>query len=166
MFLSLIFFFNKFICILESATGKFLEKTGTLPYVMTGWTTTMKYGARGYQWTEERVPVAYEKTTKVLGPYCEFTKDFGKIVLNTACKTWNNTKTIVAAKTPIVVNFVSNFYFIFMIFFLITFFLFIQVEQYAPGLPKKIEDLSISGWKATVNVNKSVFEYLKTNIFM
>lgn len=77
---------------------------------MTGWTTTMKYGARGYQWTEERVPVAYEKTTKVLGPYCEFTKDFGKIVLNTACKTWNNTKTIVAAKTPIVVNFVSIFF--------------------------------------------------------
>lgn len=132
---------------------------------MTGWTTTMKYGARGYQWTEERVPVAYEKTTKVLGPYCEFTKDFGKIVLNTACKTWNNTKTIVAAKTPIVVNFVSFFFnSVLRSFFLQL--IFFKVEQYAPGLPKKIEDLSVSGWKATLNANKSIFEYLKTNVFV
>lgn len=133
---------------------------------MTGWTTTMKYGARGYQWTEERVPVAYEKTTKVLGPYCEFTKDFGKIVLNTACKTWNNTKTIVAAKTPIVVNFVSIFFKIFWENNFLKIVLLIQVEQYAPGLPKKVEDLSISGWKATLNVYQSGCDFFKTKVFM
>lgn len=107
---------------------------------MTGWTTTMKYGARGYQWTEERVPVAYEKTTKVLGPYCEFTKDFGKIVLNTACKTWNNTKTIVAAKTPIVVNFVSTFFNLFLMnLFLIVYFCLLRLNNMHQDYPKKLK---------------------------
>lgn len=93
----------------KSATGKFLQDTGALPYVEVAWFKTMSTSARGYQWAEKHVPVYANVTYVALKPYGLFLKDLGIVGLNAAHNGWQVTKEYVAAKTPVVVNFVSLF---------------------------------------------------------
>lgn len=65
----------------------------------------------------------------------------------------------------------SAFYFSFeFILFISFFFVPQQVEQYAPGLPQKISDASISTWKVICSTCSAVYthssEFLKTKVFV
>lgn len=92
----------------RSAAGKFLKDTGALPYVEVAWTKTLSTSARGFQWAEVNVPIYANKTCHVLKPYGEFLKDLGIVGFNAAKNGWTVTKAYVVAKTPVVVNFVSD----------------------------------------------------------
>lgn len=91
----------------KSAAGKFLKDTGALPYVEVAWTKSLSTSARGYQWAEVNVPIYANITYVALKPYGLFLKDLGIVGLNSAKNGWVVTKEYVAAKTPVVVNFVS-----------------------------------------------------------
>lgn len=99
----------------KSAAGKFLKDTGALPYVEVAWTKSLSTSARGYQWAEVNVPIYANITYVALKPYGLFLKDLSIVGLNAAKNGWVVTKEYVAAKTPVVVNFVStvHFYFVF-----------------------------------------------------
>lgn len=133
----------------KSAVGKVLKDTGALPHVEKAFTSTMKFSARGYKWTEKNVPVYYNSTCKFLTPYVEVAKDLGKIALNGAKNAWTATVTYVNTKTPVVSNF---------------------VEQYAPGLPEKTSSVCCSTWSSfkTVTLNTYTFlvEFFKTKVFV
>lgn len=133
----------------KSATGKFLKDTGALPYVEFAWTKTLSTSARGYQWAEVNVPIYANKTYIVLKPYGEFAKDLGIVGWNAAKNGWTVTKQYVSTKTPVVVNF---------------------IEQYAPGLPEKISDFSVSTWKVVCRTSLTVYsssvEFFKTKVFV
>jgi len=133
----------------KSAAGNFLKETGALPYVEVAWTKTLSTSARGYQWAEANVPVYVNKTCVVLKPYVAVAKDLGIVGLNAAHKGWLATKDYVAAKTPVVVNF---------------------IEQYAPGLPQKIADGSVTVWKVVCSTSSTVYtngaEFFKTKVFV
>lgn len=133
----------------QSAFGKVLKDIGALPYVEVAWTKSLSTSARGYQWAEVNVPVYVNKTCVVLKPYAELAKDLGIIGLNAAHKGWLSTKEYVVAKTPVVVNF---------------------IEQYAPGLPQKIADGSVTAWKVVVSTSTTAYtngaEFFKTKVFV
>uniref|UniRef100_A0A336LL84 CSON007941 protein n=1 Tax=Culicoides sonorensis TaxID=179676 RepID=A0A336LL84_CULSO len=133
----------------KSAVGKVLKDTGALPYVEKAFTSSMKFSARGYKWTEKNVPVYYNSTCKFLTPYLEVAKDLGKIAFNGAKNAWAATVTYVNTKTPVVSNF---------------------VEQYAPGLPEKTSSVCCSTWSSlkTVTLNTYTFlvEFFKTKVFV
>lgn len=133
----------------KSHTGQLLKQAGLLPAVEDAWTCTMKYSARGYKWAETNVPVYYQKTSKAVGPYVEFSIDFSKILWNGAKKGFGNVKLLVEQKTPVVVDF---------------------VEQYAPGLPKKVGDFACSTWTSvstfSVNTYNQSCEFFKTKVFV
>ncbi|XP_055642716.1 transmembrane protein 214-A [Toxorhynchites rutilus septentrionalis] len=133
----------------NSQTGQLLKQAGLLPAVQDTWTCSLKYSARGYKWAEENVPVYYQKTSKAVGPYVEFSIDLSKILWNGAKKGFGNVKLLVEQKKPVVVDF---------------------IEQYAPGLPKKIGDFACSSWTAvstfTVNTYKHSCEFFKTKVFV
>ncbi|XP_035915013.1 transmembrane protein 214 [Anopheles stephensi] len=132
-----------------SFTGQTLKQAGLLPAVQDAWTCTMKYSARGYKWAEANVPVYYQATSKALGPYVEFSIDFGKVLWNGTKKGFANAKLLVEQKLPVVANF---------------------IEQYAPGLPKKIGDASclLCDTVSTfaVNAYKHTYEFFKTQVFV
>lgn len=98
----------------KSAAGKFLKDTGALPYVEVAWTKSLSTSARGYQWAEVNVPIYANITYVALKPYGLFLKDLGIVGLNSAKNGWAVTKEYVAAKTPVVVNFVSAKFFFFV----------------------------------------------------
>lgn len=133
----------------NSHTGQLLKQAGLLPAVQDAWTCTLKYSARGFKWTEEHVPVYYGVAKKTVGPYVEFSIDFSKILWNGAKKGFGNMKLLVEQKTPVVAEF---------------------VEQYAPGLPKKVGDFACSSWTAvstfTVNTYNHSCEFFKTKVFV
>ncbi|XP_031634145.1 uncharacterized protein LOC116347612 [Contarinia nasturtii] len=133
----------------KSAAGKFLKDTGALPYVEVAWTKSLSTSARGYQWAEVNVPIYANVTYVALKPYGLFLKDFGIVALNGAKNGWTVTKEYVSAKTPVVVNF---------------------IEQYAPGLPQKISDSSISTWKFISSTSCTVYsnsvDFLQTKVFV
>lgn len=133
----------------KSAAGKFLKDTGALPYVEVAWTKSLSTSARGYQWAEVNVPIYANITYVALKPYGLFVKDLGIVGLNAAKNGWIVTKEYVAAKTPVVVNF---------------------IEQYAPGLPQKISDASISTWNVISSTSATVYtnsvEFLQTKVFV
>lgn len=91
----------------NSKAGKFLKDTGALPYVEVAWTKSLSTSARGYQWAEANLPIYANITYVALKPYGLFLKDLGIVGLNSAKNGWEVTKEYVAAKTPVVVNFVS-----------------------------------------------------------
>ncbi|XP_052869149.1 transmembrane protein 214-A [Anopheles cruzii] len=132
-----------------SLTGQTLKQAGVLPAVQDGWTCTLKYSARGYKWAEANVPVYYQATSKALGPYVEFSIEFSKVLWNGAKKGVANAKLLVQQKLPVVADF---------------------VEQYAPGLPKKIGDAACSSWDAlctfTANAYNHTVEFFKTKVFV
>ncbi|XP_055300884.1 uncharacterized protein LOC129567721 [Sitodiplosis mosellana] len=133
----------------KSAAGKFLKDTGALPYVEVAWTKSLSTSARGYQWAEVNVPIYANITYVTLKPYGLFLKDLGIVGLTSAKNGWVVTKEYVAAKTPVVVNF---------------------IEQYAPGLPQKISDASISTWNVISSTSATVYknsgEFLQTKVFV
>ncbi|XP_055589624.1 transmembrane protein 214-A [Uranotaenia lowii] len=133
----------------NSHTGQLLKQAGLLPAVQDGWTCTLKYSARGYKWAEEHVPVYYQSTSKAVGPYVEFSIDFSKILWNGAKKGFGNAKLLVEQKTPVVAEF---------------------VEQYAPGLPKKVGDFTCWSWTTVsnfwVNTYNQSCEFFKTKVFV
>uniref|UniRef100_A0A1S4H254 Transmembrane protein 214 n=2 Tax=Anopheles gambiae TaxID=7165 RepID=A0A1S4H254_ANOGA len=132
-----------------SFTGQTLKQAGLLPAVQDAWTCTMKYSARGYKWAETNVPVYYQATSKALGPYVEFSIDFGKVLWNGTKKGFANMKLLAEQKLPVVADF---------------------IEQYAPGLPKKIGDASCAFCDTVStfasNAYKHTFEFFKTQVFV
>jgi hypothetical protein len=50
----------------QSQTGQVLKKAGVLPYVVDGWTFSMKYAARGFKWAEDNVPGYYQTVKQVI----------------------------------------------------------------------------------------------------
>lgn len=129
----------------NSHTGQLLKQAGLLPAVQDTWTCTLKYSARGFKWTEEHVPVYYGLAKETVGPYVEFSIDFSKILWNGTKKGFGNLKLLVEQKTPVVAEF---------------------VEQYAPGLPKKIGAFASSSWTFTVNIYNHSCEFFKTKVFV
>ncbi|XP_055540761.1 transmembrane protein 214 [Wyeomyia smithii] len=133
----------------KSHTGQLLKQAGLLPAVQDAWTCTLKHSARGYKWAEENLPVYYQSTSKVVGPYVEFSIDFSKILWNGAKKGFGNVKLLVEQKTPAVVDF---------------------VEQYAPGLPKKVGNFACSTWSTVSTFSVNTFhqscEFFKTKVFI
>lgn len=133
----------------KSAAGKFLKDTGALPYVEVAWTKSLSSSARGFQWAEVNVPIYANITYVALKPYGLFLKDLGIVGLNAAKNGYEVSKKYVAAKSPVVVNF---------------------IEQYAPGLPGKISDVSISTWNVVSSTSASAYansvDFLKTKVFV
>lgn len=133
----------------KSHTGQALKQAGLLTAVEDAWTCTLKHSARGYKWAEEHVPVYYNVTSKAVGPYVEFSIEFSKILWNGTKKGFGNVKTLVEQKTPVVVDF---------------------IEQYAPGLPKKVGDFASSSWTTvstfTVKTYQQSCEFFKTKVFV
>ncbi|XP_058451577.1 transmembrane protein 214 isoform X2 [Malaya genurostris] len=133
----------------KSHTGQLLKQAGLLPAVEDAWTSTLKHSARGYKWAEENVPVYYQITSKAVGPYIEFSIDLSKILWNGAKKGCGNVKLLVEQKTPVVVDF---------------------IEQYAPGLPKKIGDFACSTWTTvstfTVDTFQQGCDFFKAKVFV
>ncbi|XP_053677625.1 transmembrane protein 214 [Anopheles nili] len=132
-----------------SFTGQTLKQAGLLPAVQDAWTCSMKYSARGYKWAEANVPVYYQAASKALGPYVEFSIDFSKVLWNGTKKGFANAKLLVEQKLPVVAEF---------------------VEQYAPGLPKKIGEASCSFCDTVCtfasNAYKHTYEFFKTQVFV
>ncbi|KAG4074769.1 hypothetical protein HA402_006408 [Bradysia odoriphaga] len=133
----------------KSATGKFLQQTGTLPYVEVAWTKTMSTSARGYQWAEKNVPVYVNQTCTAVKPYTAFLRDAGIVGWNFVLERCEAVKLVVLEKTPIVVNF---------------------IDQYAPGFPLKIQEFSISLWKGLCSSSAYVYhsscDFFKTKVFV
>lgn len=133
----------------KSAAGKFLKDTGALPYVEVAWTKSLSSSARGFQWAEVNVPIYANITYVALKPYGLFLKDLGIVGLNAAKNGWEVSKKYIAAKTPVVANF---------------------IEQYAPGLPDKISDVSISTWNVISSTSVSAYgksvDFFKTKVFV
>lgn len=132
-----------------STVGQVLKQTGALPHVENAWMVSMKYGARGFKWTEENAPIAYSKSRVFLEPYCEFAKDAGITAWNGVKQGWECTKKFAAEKTPVVLAF---------------------IDRYIPGAGQKIETFVVSackglcsctcdGWRASV-------DFFKTKVFM
>lgn len=133
----------------QSTVGRLLQQAGALPHVQNAWFVSMKYSARGYQWAEERAPVVYSKTTKVLAPYGEFAKDFALTAVNGAKKGWENTKLYVEKQTPVVIEF---------------------TDKYAPGVGKKVQDFTVKTCKTlcglTCNAYKNSVDFFKSKVFV
>jgi len=133
----------------KSSTGKFLQQTGTLPYVEIAWTKTMSSSARGFQWAEKNVPVYVNQTCTAVKPYTEFLRDAGIVAWNVVLSRCEAVKLVVLEKTPIVVNF---------------------IDQYAPGFPLKIQEFSISVWNGICSTTSYVYssssDFLKTKVFV
>ncbi|CAD7087521.1 unnamed protein product [Hermetia illucens] len=129
----------------KSVTGKFLKDAGALPYVETAWYTVMSNCARGYKWAEVNLPPVFAKACEVSKPYVDLSKDLLKIGCNTLTSVWENLKDLVARKGPVVTEF---------------------IEQYAPGLPQKIQDFSVSAWATSVEVYQNSCDFMKTKVFV
>jgi len=133
----------------KSATGDLLKRTGALPYVEVAYTKTLSSSARGFKWAEANVPVYANKTCVALQPYALLAKDLGIVGLNAAKNAWGVARDYTVAKTPVVTNF---------------------IEQYAPGLPQKFSEVSISTWNVisstTVTVYNSGSEFFRTKVFI
>uniref|UniRef100_A0AAG5DCP0 Uncharacterized protein n=1 Tax=Anopheles atroparvus TaxID=41427 RepID=A0AAG5DCP0_ANOAO len=132
-----------------SLTGQTLKQAGLLPAVQDAWTCSMKYSARGYKWAEANVPVYYQATSKALGPYVEFSIDFSKVLWNGAKKGFASAKVLAAQKMSQAA---------------------VYVDQYAPGVPKKIGDASCALCDTVctfaTNAYKHTYEFFKTKVFV
>lgn len=127
----------------------FLLLIGALPHVENAWFVSLKYSARGYKWTAENAPIAYEKSKTFLQPYGEFAKDLGITLFNTAVKGWEATKIFASEKTPIVLEW---------------------IDQKVPGVGQKISDITSNTYKGfcsiTSNGWRSSVDFFKTKVFV
>ncbi|XP_005175887.1 transmembrane protein 214 [Musca domestica] len=122
----------------KSATGKVLKNAGVLPHVEKAWYTTMSTAARGYKWAEKTLP-PYTK------PACKLVCDLTKLFRNAACNAFTATKEVINAKLPVAAQF---------------------LEQYVPGLPKKIEDTAVTVKTASVDVFGKLVAFFKTQVLV
>jgi hypothetical protein len=133
----------------KSAFGTFLKDTGALPYVLIATTNTLHYSARGYQWAEVNLPVYYTKTKEISTPYFNFSKDVGINIWNGLKQLRANFCQIVKDKYVVACKY---------------------IDQYSPGLPKKIENISITSWdilsSTAIKVYSGSVEFFKTNVFV
>lgn len=133
----------------ESSVGRVLKQTGALPHVENAWFVSLKYGAKGYKWAELNVPPTYVKVKTYLEPHCDFAKDLGLTLVNSAKKLWEGTKVYVAEKTPVVIAF---------------------IDKYSPGLGQKIHDGIVNIFSGICNFLCSTWkhsvDFFKTKIFM
>jgi hypothetical protein len=133
----------------KTTVGKVMKDAGVLPYAEKGYLATMKYSARGYKWGQKNLPVYYNTTVTVLGPYAEIARDLGKIALNGGRNAWAATVTYIDTKRPTIVKF---------------------IEQYAPGLPEKTSSLCCSTWTnvktIAINTYNVAIDFFKTKVFV
>ncbi|XP_050318873.1 transmembrane protein 214 [Bactrocera neohumeralis] len=122
----------------RSATGKILKNAGVLPHVEKAWYTTMGAAARGYKWAEKHVP-PYAK------PAGQLACDLFKLARNAACNVYGVVTEFVAAKLPVAASF---------------------LEQYVPGLPKKIENTSLAIKNVCVDVFGKAVVFFRTQVFI
>ncbi|XP_013116709.2 transmembrane protein 214 [Stomoxys calcitrans] len=122
----------------KSATGKVLQNAGLLPHVEKAWYTTMSNAARGYKWAEKTLP---PYTT----PFCKLACDVTKLLRNAACNAYTVTKEVISAKMPVAAQF---------------------LEQYVPGLPKKIEDTAGTVKTASVDIFDKLVSFFKTQVLV
>ncbi|XP_054745319.1 transmembrane protein 214 [Anastrepha obliqua] len=122
----------------RSATGKVLKNAGVLPHVEKVWYMSMGAAARGYKWAEHHVP-PYAK------PAGQLACDVFKMARNAACNLYGVLSDLVASKLPAAANF---------------------LEQYVPGLPKKIEDTSLVLKNVCVDAFGKTVTFFKTQVFI
>uniref|UniRef100_W8BC69 Transmembrane protein 214 n=1 Tax=Ceratitis capitata TaxID=7213 RepID=W8BC69_CERCA len=122
----------------RSTVGKALKNAGVLPHVEKVWYTTMGAAARGYKWVEHHVP-PYAK------PAGQLACDLFKLARNTACNVYTVVSEFVAGKLPAVASF---------------------LEQYIPGLPKKIENTSLAVKNVCVEAFGRAVGFFRTQVFI
>lgn len=92
----------------RSATGKFLQQAGAMPYVDAAWVKTMGPAARGYQWAERHAPVYAAQAYTVLLPYGVFVRDTALVAWAAAVRGSGVACECYHQKAPVVVAFVSS----------------------------------------------------------
>lgn len=122
----------------KSATGQILKNAGVLPHVEKAWYTSMSCAARGYKWAEKNLP-PYTK------PICKLACDMTKLVRNAACNAFTASKDLFNAKLPVAAQF---------------------LEQYVPGLPKKIENTTGTVKTVSVDVYGKIVAFFKTQVLV
>lgn len=122
----------------KSATGKVLQNAGVLPHVEKAWYTSMSAAARGYKWAEKNLP-PYTK------PICQLVCDVSKLVRNAACNAFTATRDLFKAKLPVAAEF---------------------LEQYVPGLPKKIENTAGTVKTVSLDLYGKALAFFKTQVLV
>lgn len=122
----------------KSATGKVLKNAGVLPHVEKAWYTSMSCAARGYKWAEKTLP-PYTK------PACQLICDLSKLMRNVACNVYTLSKELINSKLPVAAQF---------------------LEQYVPGLPKKIEDTAVTVKTVSVDLYGKFLDFFKTQVLV
>ncbi|XP_055916470.1 transmembrane protein 214 [Eupeodes corollae] len=122
----------------NSATGKLLKKGGLLPHVEKAYVVVMTNTARGYKWAEQRVP-------GYMAPVGQLACDMFKLARNTACSICGMIKDYSVAKWPAVSA---------------------ALESYIPGLPKKLENATVSTRVLISDSLGKITEFFKLNVFV
>lgn len=122
----------------KSATGKILQNAGVLPHVEKAWYTSMSAAARGYKWAEKNLP-PYTK------PICQLVCDVSKLVRNAACNAFTASRDLFNAKLPVAAEF---------------------LEQYVPGLPKKIENTAGTVKTVSLDFYGKALAFFKTQVLV
>lgn len=122
----------------KSSVGRVLENAGLLPSVQKTWYATMSSAARAYKWAERQ-------TTPYSKPFLKMFCDLFKMLRNACCNMFNMIKDMVNAKLPAAAEF---------------------LEQYLPGLPKKIENTAESVKRVSFDLKVKVEEFLMTQVFI
>lgn len=122
----------------NSATGKLLKKGGLLPHVEKTYVVVMTNTARGYKWAEQNVP-------GYMAPVGQLACDMYKLMRNTACSICGMIKDYSVAKWPAVSA---------------------ALESYIPGLPKKLENATVSTRVLISDSFGKITEFFKLNVFV
>lgn len=122
----------------NSATGKMLKNAGLLPHVEKAYVVVMTNTARGYKWAEQRLP-------GYMAPVGRLACDMFKLTRNTACSAYGIVKDFAVAKWPVVSA---------------------ALESYVPGLPQKLENVTVSTRVLISDSIGKIVEFFKVNVFV
>lgn len=122
----------------NSATGKMLKNAGLLPYVEKSYVVVMTNTARGYKWAEQTLP-------GYMAPVWQLLCDLYRIVRNAACSTCGIIKDYAVGKWPVVSA---------------------ALESYIPGLPQKLENVTVSTRVFITDSFGKIVEFFKVNVFV
>ncbi|KAL9925458.1 transmembrane protein 214 isoform X1 [Glossina fuscipes] len=122
----------------KSSVGKVLENAGVLPSVEKAWYTTMSAAARAYKWTESKT-IPYSK------PFLKMSCDLFKMLRNAFCNIFSMLKNIMNARLPQAAEF---------------------LDQYVPGLSKKIENTAESVKRFSFEFYAKVGEFFMTQVLI
>uniref|UniRef100_D3TN80 Hypothetical conserved protein n=1 Tax=Glossina morsitans morsitans TaxID=37546 RepID=D3TN80_GLOMM len=122
----------------KSSVGKVLENAGILPSVEKAWYTTMSAAARAYKWTES-------KTTPYSKPFLKMSCDLFKMLRNAFCNVFSMLKNVMNARLPQAAEF---------------------LDQYVPGLSKKIEVTAESVKRFSFEFCAKVGEFVRTQVLI